>query len=98
MTTCIITGCALVDGDRSLWGDLHAVGESYVFNGVVDARGHAGWEYNTHIAHTTKALEIIPAASATHYAFERRGVVVIPKGAARLNHAATQYLRKGAQP
>jgi hypothetical protein len=92
MTTCIITGCALVDGNRALWGDLHSIGESWVFNGVLDSRGNAAWEHDGFLGREVKALEILPAASAVHYAFERRGVVVVPKAAARLNQPALAYV------
>jgi hypothetical protein len=87
---CLITGCALVDGDRQVWGDLHSVGDCYVFNAVLFG-GEPNWQYNEPTPASMKSLELLGRGAI----FERRGVLIFPKAAAVLNPAAEAFL-KGA--
>jgi hypothetical protein len=87
---CLITGCALVDGNRQVWGDLHAVGDCYVFNAVLFG-GETAWQYNEPTPSTMKQVEVLGSSAI----FERRGVLIFPQAAATLNPAAEAYL-KGA--
>lgn len=83
-TKCLITGCYLVDGSNQshVYGDLHSIGESYVFNacnqmnyGVLDPNA--------------RALIINPMADFFH----RRDVYVVPMASAQLNPAAKEFLK-----
>lgn len=90
----IITGCRLVDplNRRSLWGDLWHDTGVYIFNGCLESKGEAAWNYSTDpicLPDKEKQLTI----TAMRY-FERRGVIVLPLEGAALNEAAIAYIRK----
>ena len=91
--TCVITGCAFhdADQDRSLWGDLHEIGDCWVFNGVV-AGNQAQWQYGD----DARVPDVTPTISANvplpSMMFEKRGVIVLPKGCAVLNKAALKRI------
>jgi hypothetical protein len=101
---CIITGCALVDDDKSCWawGDLFVddLAQVYIFNACVDTekwtalthsrRGETAWHFGIPVPPGSKALSF---TSIFHEVFDKRGVVVIPKGVASLNLPAQEYLR-----
>jgi len=89
---CLITGCALVDEDerRTVWGDLHTYGQTYVFNAVLQGRGETAWQYDAMPHDGMRQLIITPGSLY----FERRGVIVVPLDSARLNPAAFTYVFK----
>lgn len=97
---CVITGCALVSPQEEfcVWGDLHEVGSTWVFNGVVNQRdgetgnliGEAHRQYRSPPPDAIKQL-VIHDSTVVPY-FERRGVFVIAKSLASLNQAAKEYL------
>ena len=45
MTNCIITGCALfLEYSHSFaWGDMHLLGDRFIFNGNTDRDGRMAW-------------------------------------------------------
>lgn len=45
MTTCPITGCRLIIGDRHVWGDLHANDNSFIFVAVRDDCRQTNWQH-----------------------------------------------------
>lgn len=92
--TCIITGCALVDDrqGRCVWGDLHEIGESYVFNAVLD-HGETAWQHGAPVHDHMKQLVIADKCPADAW-FERRGVFVLAKQWGELNRPAREYLMR----
>lgn len=84
---CLITGCALYVEDlgAAAWGDLHTDGRSYIFNACLRG-GETAWDYQTRP--TDKCLLVPDNVNF----FERRGVIVVPVGCARLNPAAEAYI------
>jgi len=89
---CLITGCLLVKdrGDLAVWGDLHQLGDCYVFNAVLNAHGEADWNPD-HVLHSH--LKYLELAELPFPSFERRGVITFPKYAATLSAAALTYIR-----
>ena len=89
--TCLITGCALVDDvqQRAVWGDLHRIGDVYVFNAVLDANREAAWQEgdDAHCPNVMKQLVLARSFPEAAY-FERRGVVIVHTSQASLNQAA----------
>lgn len=85
MADCIITGCALVDTseERWMWGDLHAEGDCFVFNGS-----------NVWKSHPLPGAHIKQVA-IDGSSFEKRGVAVFMRSVAVLNEAAQCYLNLG---
>lgn len=83
---CIITGCALIDGSRWAWGDLHEFGSVYIFNAVTGEMGDAVW-------HPGPVREGRNAVSMPEEnIFERRGVFVIRHDISLLNDEARRYI------
>lgn len=80
--TCIITGCDLVCGDFTQYGDLWEMGDVYIFNAV----GEPSYEDIP----GDKFLKI--ADSFRQNYFERRNVYVVCKSEADLSYAARQYV------
>lgn len=87
---CLITGCALLlpRARQWAWGDLHRVGDAWIFNAVLDGRGETNWRYEE-----LYAVQRILIARGSY--FERRGVIVIAGEAAYLNNVAKEYLERG---
>lgn len=85
--TCIITGCALVEEDSSCWcwGDLHVVGESYVFVAVPE-RGDP-WNFGSEMP-GDRAVSISGLTETDCH----RNVFVFPKNQATLSDAAKEYV------
>lgn len=85
---CVITGCALIEGNRWVAGDLFDAGSVYIFNG------------NIHLDRPSTAQPLWLPIESAHYSktlapddwFEKRGVFVIEKSKANLNDAASQYV------
>lgn len=94
--TCIITGCALVDpaNDRSVWGDLHQIGSTYVFNACLE-HGETAWQTPMpSMLDTTPSLTIDPSLPQD-YQFERRGVVILLAAGGEFNAAARKRVHGG---
>lgn len=89
---CLVTGASLyVPNERKCaHGDLHRVGDAFVFNACLGENGQTAWMYN----------EPVPSYKGivcdSNFFFERRGVIVMPAGAASLNPAAEAYIAKVA--
>lgn len=86
--TCLITGCSLSADGLFYHGDLHRIGESYVFNAVIDRAGDT-------VPNTSPTD---PRVIVAQEWFVRRGLFVIPKGAAELNAEATSFLDRWSKP
>lgn len=88
---CLITGCALVDdrGQRWTWGDLHRVGDTWVFNSVL-RDSETAWRCDVLDDKSRRRILIVKGPF-----FERRGVIVIAGEAAYLNDVAKEYLERG---
>ena len=84
---CIITGCDLIAGNRKAHGDLHAGGQCYVFNAVLDNHGQTSWLYRPF----EEGHRFLSLHEGADY-WERRGVIVIPKMNATFNQAAADYI------
>lgn len=85
---CLITGCELVaiNTGAKAHGDLHQVGNAYVFNAVLDEHGETKW---TRGGTPTRSNWV---ALHTGDVFERRGVLVFALGDAALSEAARNYI------
>lgn len=87
---CIKTGCALIvsgiDPEAYYWGDLHAVGDTFIFNAVVQ-------DYSP-IVRPTADLESCHVATIDAFAwyFERRGVFVFPRKDTKLSDGLNRFL------
>jgi len=90
--TCLITGCALNDLDltRTVWGDLHQIGDCYVFNACL-VQGAAAWQEGELAPDTMRVIEF-KALDSGERVFERRGVIILPKSECRFNLRATDFL------
>ena len=92
---CLITGCELlIYGEgKMLHGDLHALGGTWIFNGVVKD-WEPGWIY------TGEDVNAIPRRFSPYVLtlrgpyFERRGVIVFDPLHCTPNPAAMAYLRR----
>ena len=89
--TCLITGCAFVEGPRYLWGDLHKIGDCFVFNGVAHD-GKARWSSLDELAPTLMSITVDLAIPNREY-LERRGIAILPEEYAIFNDAAKAYLK-----
>lgn len=91
---CLITGADLlvIDEGKTLHGDLHMVGETFVFNGVLAGgnRWEAAWSWDE-----PRADRLVILASGCRY-FERRGVIVLAAKDTMLSDEARRYLGLGA--
>lgn len=87
---CIITGCTLFMEayNRSVHGDLHMVGNTYVFNACLGEDGESFWNYDPKPLDELRQCALIVDGGF----FERRGVIVIDNYDARLNTAAINYI------
>lgn len=93
--TCIITGAVAFNGHAWVGGDLHQIGDCYVFNCVMhSSNGEPLWTSERESwRHYDKEVDFSKAPSYDF--FERRGVLVATAGGIVLNEAAQAYLRKG---
>lgn len=85
---CLITGCELVAQNMmgaTAHGDLHRLGDSYVFNAVRDESGETNWKHEA-----PRSDRIIFVDTAT--VFERRGVIVVAIEDARLSDSARNFI------
>lgn len=85
---CIITGCALVVDNEGkwLWGDLHMLGNTLIFNGAWNFALGTGASYGDP-PDGDRAVHIDSNAC-----FERRGVIVFHRDDCELNQAASDYM------
>lgn len=90
--TCLITGCTFLDPryPRAVHGDLHLVGQTFVFNACL-AGGEAAWNYEPRVMEGSIHLTFEPGADGCDY-FERRGVIVFPTESGALSPAAEAYI------
>lgn len=92
---CVITGADLVvfGEGKAVHGDLHTMGDVYIFNAVLDGGGDIAWKHGITAADFIETDCKVVGVNSSHY-FERRGVIVFSKTSATLNDAAFQYLNK----
>jgi hypothetical protein len=84
---CICNGAELLDSSSGLWvhGDLFELGDCFVFNAVLNEHGEAKWDRDD-FRPGAKILQL------ESYFFERRGVIVVRKDAARMNPSLAEYV------
>jgi len=85
---CLITGCALQlqHSPALAWGDLHLLGESFIFDGTLDRDGRLFWA----------AAKTAETKALGEKYFERRGVLVCRADMSLLNEAARAYVERWA--
>lgn len=86
----------LVGEGRSLWGDLHSLGDGTVcvFNGNRQAdREHAAWDYSTPFPWDSveKQIRLFPDSDY----MEKRGIVTFKKDDSEFNVTSARYLGGG---
>lgn len=86
---CIITGCEFMSAGGYVHGDLHQLGDVYIFNAATGAQGNMEWAYGP----PHKGAKVLWDSCGMY--FERRGVIIIAKAGAILNQAAQDYLTGG---
>ena len=74
-----------------VWGDLHQLGVSYIFNAVLNPKGETAWNLST-IPPDRKTINC-----ESENFFERRGVIVAAIGDCSFNLAASDYLGLNAK-
>jgi len=88
--TCIITGCLAFNGLEYAVGDLHRLGDCYVFNAVFHTfgveRGETDW--GSDMYGYTKVVDFSKAADV----WERRATIVAPVSQVTFNADAQDYL------
>lgn len=83
---CVITGCALVDGNRWIAGDLFDAGAYWVFNGNYDHEAcRPEW--------ISGELHYVNRITLGGRWMEKRGIFFLPKNDTQLNQAAIDYIR-----
>jgi hypothetical protein len=82
---CVITGCALIDGNRWIAGDLFDAGAYWVFNGNYDHETRQS-EWNSGEPHYGKRITLDGRW------MEKRGIFFLPKDDTQLNQAAIDYI------
>jgi len=88
--TCIITGCKARIGNATVGGDLHAIGDCFVFNAIVDTSAGAAWDYEDELYnHYRMEVDFSEARDC----WERRGTIVAKASECELNLQAKEYLR-----
>lgn len=83
---CIITGCALVDGETWIAGDLFECEGALVFHGNIDRSTGLPKQFPLELCHYERRLE------PTNW-WQRRGVFVMSASDANLNEVARTYIR-----
>ena len=90
--TCLITGADLYLGEgMGFHGDLFEVGECYVFNAVMNTGG----QYPVMLTVVPNGPRTLVVHRSVDNLFEKRGVVVVPKGLAALTDEAEAYITRG---
>lgn len=85
--TCIITGCVAFNGHQWVGGDLHQIGNCFVFNCCMNS-GEAAWGAREEWSHYTKEVDF----SQSPDCWERRGTIVAEGRPGMLNNVALEYL------
>lgn len=80
--TCLITGCDLEMNGKHIHGDLHVIGNVYVFNSF-----GCEWVY-TPAPSSGKIVKILD----TRGMYEAHGTIVIPTDHCILNKNASEYI------
>lgn len=86
---CVITGCDLVttDDDKYAHGDLHKVGDSYVFNAITNGKlSCTSWR-------RAKPHADLRVFVNSNDFYEKRGVIVFDKSVATFSDAARDYMK-----
>lgn len=91
---CIITGCGLYVSNENKYahGDLHQVGDCYVFNACLSDGETFWWTPSNE----TPMSKIVVATDSNFY-FERRGVIVFSVNSAILSGPARRHIAEGAR-
>lgn len=100
MNHCLITGCELfvkAEG-KMLHGDLHWIGETWVFQGISDGKGTLWYWPDNPGAELPANWRSSNVLIVTGEYLERGSVIVIPMMAAHLNDAGLAYVRKWGWP
>ena len=89
---CLITGCELIirEEGKMLHGDLHALGGTWIFNGVVNDF-EALWHFKDELLDRRFSPYVLTLHGPY---FERRGVIVFDPLHCTPNPAAMAYLRR----
>lgn len=87
--TCIITGCTAILGGEYVGGDLHIIGNCYVFNAIVDEKCNplTSFDPDTY-SHYSKQIDFSTFARM----YEKRGVYIAPISQCVLNEEAQNYV------
>jgi len=95
--TCIITGCKVYDPlhYRYAHGDLHRIGETYVFHACINTNQQTNW----HDGLPEESEKILIYQDFSGDSVDVRGVLVIPPNIAQLNQVAIDYIKNyGGKP
>lgn len=89
--TCIITGAVAFNGHAWVGGDLHQIGDCYIFNCCMHPQnGEAMWAERES---WPRAFAKVVDFSESRDRFERRGMIAASVEGTRLNQAAEEYIR-----
>ena len=85
----IIKGCTLIRSSDNKWlyGDLHELGDVYIFNAILHTDGKAHWQMGLYDG--GKSVSVSP-----EYTYNKHGVLVFSKLTATLNTGAKNYLKR----
>lgn len=89
---CLITGCAFVPDPVSglyFWGDLHTIGEGVWCHNASTIRGPNQAMPVEHLASTVRIIMLNKGAVS----FSRMGIFTFFRRDAKLNEAATEFLK-----
>ena len=91
---CLFTGCTLhiPQEGKALHGDLHSIGSTYIFNGVLHGFDTA-WMYGDEALELTKDTRRVITLREGRAYFDRRGVVVFQALDCKFNTTASNYLK-----
>lgn len=85
---CIITGCTLIAYNEYVGGDLHKIGDYYVFSAIKDKEGNSRWSADhLEYAHYSKTVHI------SGEFFDKSGIIIVPIAHCVLNTEAQEYLK-----
>lgn len=88
---CIIKGCCMVAAHGYCHGDLHQLGDVYIFNAALE-NGETNWQHG-HI-YADKVVYV----GDPDRSFERRGVIIVHKNDCTMNDAALAHLEDSRRP
>ena len=89
---CLITGCSLEDArlGQTVWGDLHALGDVFIFDACLNASGRANWTDKDPSAERRGPVVCIHGGDY----FQARGVIVFAKLSATVSKEARAHIAK----